>query len=711
MSEITYIFLLPNKDDQHFTNVPPSHLDNGMFQYLSTLPQDMAQITYGIDYYETQKRLNLQLGYKTIFVYPDIANEALLSIPIAEDTPVVYMLSTNNEEDIKKHCENITKIAREKDLCILSEIAYDIWTINCHKACDNETISEWYYSFAKEHYPIDYSREPFCIPSLPRNVYVSGSDFGLTRGNSRLINSALGNFWADISEEEIRTSSYKLVKDNGLDCRQDLIVDQISIIRGLEDSIAKECSAKFKEDEFRAPLILSIPYSSIEMRKLRDIEKQYPQYATLKDYAEKVLGYHYDLDYKFAFVPEAVDEYKIMLARVIMDNIFKPRLSFLDFAGMLHSSFKFSPYLRLPLLSKNINSELSFVGIKNLDKISSSPSKNKSIRKAMETVGKKIAQEALSKRTTEFLKNDASQIVAITDLPIEWTMVDGVPLGFTHDICRLPETPITGLLSQYVEQYYFRYIIPKNILKKTLVIYGNQEEAFVQAQKPVNDLSKKLGFKTRLCLSKKEFFDTIKEEDPDLLIIDSHGDVDPITHKSFLLIGNDIISGDDVVDSHIKPRLVFLSACNTFTTYNTVETIANAFFEAGSLAVTTSYMPLQINPATQLYCRLLNNLEFATTHNIHINWLSFISHLLRTSYIHAPLERVIKKPELDKVIDRDALISLSAESSLFNKRRSIYENLNNNAFTKSLNADYQFIIPHYLMYSTLGRADLVRFEI
>ena len=24
MSEITYIFLLPNKDNQHFTNVPPS---------------------------------------------------------------------------------------------------------------------------------------------------------------------------------------------------------------------------------------------------------------------------------------------------------------------------------------------------------------------------------------------------------------------------------------------------------------------------------------------------------------------------------------------------------------------------------------------------------------------------------------------------------------------------------------------------------------
>lgn len=31
-------------------------------------------------------------------------------------------------------------------------------------------------------------------------------------------------------------------------------------------------------------------------------------------------------------------------------------------------------------------------------------------------------------------------------------------------------------------------------------------------------------------------------------------------------------------------------------------------------------------------------------------------------------------------------------------------------FTKGLGADYQNIIPHYLMYSTLGRADLIRFE-
>ena len=47
------------------------------------------------------------------------------------------------------------------------------------------------------------------------------------------------------------------------------------------------------------------------------------------------------------------------------------------------------------------------------------------------------------------MQKRVSQIVAMTDLPIEWTMIDGVPLAFSHDVCRLPETPIPSLLSIY----------------------------------------------------------------------------------------------------------------------------------------------------------------------------------------------------------------------------------------------------------------------
>ena len=259
-----------------------------------------------------------------------------------------------------------------------------------------------------------------------------------------------------------------------------------------------------------------------------------------------------------------------------------------------------------------------------------------------------------------------------------------------------------------MEEKFRPYVIPEDILQKTLVVFGNEDPEFVMAQLPVRELAKTLGFQIKTCLNKSSFFEAIKETGPELLIIDTHGGVDETTHNSFIMMGDDIITGDDVVNSGICPQLVFLSACNTFTTYNTINTIANAFSQIGANAVTTSYMPLHVLPATVLYIRLLRNLNKPAHKNIHLNWLSFISHLMRTSYIHAPIG---KKENLNlKKETLDTLSELSVQSMNFGKRREVYEKLNNKEFTKSLNYNYEYIIPHYLMYSTLGRADIILFK-
>lgn len=179
----------------------------------------------------------------------------------------------------------------------------------------------------------------------------------------------------------------------------------------------------------------------------------------------------------------------------------------------------------------------------------------------------------------------------------------------------------------------------------------------------------------------------------------------------FFYMGDDIIGGQDVVDNQIKARLVFLSCCSTFTTYNTISTIANAFFQVGAQSVVTSYMQLDVAPATLLYTRLLSNLAMAAANPIHYNWLSFVAHQLRTSYIQAPLEQAHAKAKNVEFADLAALTALSVKSMLFNNRRELYKNLNTNSFTKSMGADYQYVVPHYLMYSILGRADLIRFEV
>lgn len=714
--QICYIALLGPRDYTIFTNVPPMSVVSPMLFYLGNLPQSMYQYVYGVEYYEKLKHYGLQLGYDLRMIYPDTPQSSIdRLLELTKEQPRVLLLCTDNEQSIQIYNSLFSGKIETDILCLVYEKVEALWNVQCTKAFNKEMVWKWFYEYAINHYEIDEERQPFTVPILQKEVHDQGYVFSPSRVNTQILNSILGNwgYSKELSDEESiaekADASKKALADKDGTARQDLLIEQIKRIRAIETMVAyNDPDKKTIEDQSRAPLVLAIPYTSIDMRKVERLSEMTHEESRMADFAENILGYYYTKNYtvwnskRFVKTPE-----ELFLFQSLQRAFLEPRMRLFDLVGLLHCSMRFSPYLRLPIMGKNINSELSFVGIKNIEKLATSPSKNKSIRKAMETIGKKIASEALAPSTVEMLQKSVTQIVAMTDLPIEWMMIDGIPLGFSHDVCRIPETPAVGMLSQYVECKFIPFNIPKDILKHTLVIFGNEEDAFVKAQEPVLALSKVLGFQIRKCLTKEAFFDTIKEIDPLLLIIDTHGGVNEDTHQSYLSIGGEVVSGDDVVKSNIHPRLVFLSACNTFTTYNTVSTIANAFFQVGAAAVTTSYMPVLIEPATTLYTRLLNNLNIAATHNIHRNWLAFMSHLMRTSYIQAPIYRAVRK---GIKADVDTLTRLTTESMFFRKRRTIYENLNTNSFTKGLGADYQNIIPHYLMYSTLGRADLIRFE-
>lgn len=181
--------------------------------------------------------------------------------------------------------------------------------------------------------------------------------------------------------------------------------------------------------------------------------------------------------------------------------------------------------------------------------------------------------------------------------------------------------------------------------------------------------------------------------------------------KLFLWVGNERLTSDIVVKRNLSARLVFLSACKTSTTCNTVSTIGNAFFETGANAVTTSYLPVYVNEATLLYSRLLRLLKEAATKPIHKNWLAFMAYLQRTSYIES-LVTEAKDENKGKINEKDLmdLIDLTTNSMLFRSRKQIYKKLNDTNLARRMGIDFNNVIPHYLMYSTLGRADLIRFE-
>ena len=125
---------------------------------------------------------------------------------------------------------------------------------------------------------------------------------------------------------------------------------------------------------------------------------------------------------------------------------------------------------------------------------------------------------------------------------------------------------------------------------------------------------------------------------------------------------------------------------------------------------------MQQQPPIIQYIVLLGNREQMPLTNIPPSTvvhplLRHFGNLPRTSYIQS-LVTEAKDENKGKINEKDLmdLINLTTNSMLFRNRKQIYMKLNDTNLARRMGVDFNNVIPHYLMYSTLGRADLIRFE-
>lgn len=399
-------------------------------------------------------------------------------------------------------------------------------------------------------------------------------------------------------------------------------------------------------------------------------------------------------------------------------------IKFLDFIGYLHSTFSLSPCIRTPLRGSSLNKYLSRVSPKAY-KLSHNHS---SVRKNIFEVGGAIADNC-PLEFLSFIEANSNSILAISDLPIEWMLVDDVPLSFLCDVCRLPESGPTSLLAQFNQNCHQEFIVSKNILSKTLIVCGALEgdpilERFRTqiVSNPEKDKDTPT-YKTLQARTKEEFFKALKDFEPDLLIVDSHGNFETQEEGSYIWIGNDKVTSKDIIDKAPQIPLVILSCCLGAPLYGNSNTIAQAFFEQGSFSVVSTFLPISVDNGLILYFRILENLSYASNNPIHNSWSSFISHNLRTSYFEDLLRPAIEKYSLD-ILDED---KYKKEKTIWllkcldrGQRREVYLTTKEVILScikeefrekvlKLLEQQSQF--PDSMIYTHLGRGDLIHFEI
>lgn len=712
---IQYNFVLgerPSRNNPAF--IVPKELTHFFLFSFGLYPQTFEHLVMGGDYYQVVLNTGERSGYLVTFIYADTIRIAgPLPVMQKDEAVNVYFICTETLNCLDEIANALKNKHNERSLYLVNQFQKAWFTWGNVFSSSREAI-DYLKTLAPNYVDFSKIKKPYYVPECIKDI-----DNGLTFNPSVINTLTSHSMLGDWNYQEAKYSDEDRARDSMEAChhsdsfeRQDKMIRQIVRMMTIEDqtlySIYKTLPTL---DQLKAPLIITLPFTHKDMRDyLKGIHV--PGHTKEEKSLRYVLSQPTNKNYTVDFlIDEDTTDISFESLSAAYYIVYFHRGRFLDIVGQLHASYKFSPYLRLPFQGIEINRELSFVAPSISERLCNAKDKE-SLEKIMMQVGAKIVEGSLSQDAQKMLKECTKQIVAITDLPIEWLPLDGIPLGFTHDICRIAEFPLEGNLMHYVVNEVQKYRVPKDILKHTLVVYGARDEAFVYYQDKCDDLAKRHGFVTKCCANKQQFFDVVDEIKPQLLVIDTHGNYDNFLHQSYLLMGDDRIYPQDIIDHHVAVPMVFLSACNTAPTYNMTNTLANGFVQSGSLAVTSSYLPLDVSESSTVYLRLLEQLYVASHQSIHKNWLAFISHILRTSYIHQAFYDYYMTPQ--KSIEDVAINGVSAQyltrSMIFDSRRKVYEELHKGLDVEGIHVEASHKIPHYLMYTTLGRADLIDFE-
>lgn len=527
---------------------------------------------------------------------------------------------------------------------------------------------------------------------IKENKYINNS---INTNNYYLLNQIIGNFWL-INKND---NDDLLIKR---DERIFNMIEQCKKIDSLFDLLYLKVGIKLAcpIQPIYPTLIIVAPY---HFPKLKDFFKEN------RDKKLKCMFKLYTSEQSLDYTYNVSDEISNFLSRESNNTIFIEkyrRLTFLDNIAYLHAIFNNSPVIRLPEIGKSINLELS-----HFEKLSQH--KRDTILK-IEKFGKKLSDKLLDDNLKNYLRSYNRQIFAITDLPLEWLYLDNLPLCFTHDICRLPEFNTNSIVNNVIALQRNLYNIPKNLLSKTLVIHCASEEDSIMNNMflVIDNKKQELGFNSVRCSSIEEIKKSINDYSPELIIFDCHGIADKKELTSYLVINEKkkiFLKGDDIVKHKISAPLIFLSACETFRNYGNVKTISDAFMEAGAYCVTTTFLPIKIVDASYLILRLLQNIKELETKVIHMNWLNFISHLLRTSLVFEIVNKINKKT--NKAISPIEVTNILVKMMHFDSRIEAINDLDNLIKTNS-NQQFSFtdFENEWLSYSIIGRADLLLFE-
>jgi len=291
-------------------------------------------------------------------------------------------------------------------------------------------------------------------------------------------------------------------------------------------------------------------------------------------------------------------------------------------------------------------------------------------------------KEAVPKEFMALIKRSKTGIRIVSDAPLEWLDIDGVPLNLARETSRIPTTPGNAFVSQILPQPIyrlrpdaFREILIVNAVKRTDPVYP----FFVKSMETFNGaLQGKVSLKQVDVSSRKEFVEALNGFDGAFMIFNGHGEHEKNGAGKLWLQDEpvDVWSLRDEVPR--CPPIVLLSACDTHAADRNHATTASGFLTLGAITVLGSFFPLPAMAAAIFAGRLIMRvIEFipAVIHDFGrvVSWSEVASGMLKMTLLTDFLHRLqaAKLLTLDQYIavhmDGNGFINIHTDNAPFEK--------------------------------------------
>ncbi len=325
-------------------------------------------------------------------------------------------------------------------------------------------------------------------------------------------------------------------------------------------------------------------------------------------------------------------------------------LSAFTVAVAMYTVSCFAPALRLPPGVNKVREQLFKIG--NCSR-GNSPHRrfklNKLVGLAEAQMLEVVPKELMSRITS--LCDGRGSIKLLTDLPLEWIPINGVPLALRQDCSRIPVTP--GNLFFGESCPHGKLVLNSLALDEVLIIrsFGKSDPIRGVLERAIRLFSADAGKD----YPKYRFVDVENEQslraalngfEGAIVIFDCHGHWGQRDDVGTLMIGGQPLDVWGLRGKAKIPPIVILGACDTHPLDGSHASVGNGMIACGALTVLATTLPIDVLKSSMFVARLLFRMKsYVEIHTQQLDrplsWVRVISGMQRMTYVTEVLQELI----------------------------------------------------------------------